>query len=324
MNTKHFVLEVLEKNRDKSISGEYIGNCLNLSRNMIWRAIKDLRKEGYMIEAITNKGYRLAAENDIISAEGIKPFLISSDLANNIKVYNVIDSTNKEAKLQAINQAPHGTVIISNEQTHGQGRFGREFFSPSNSGLYMSVLLRPQNMNLINPTTITAYTALCVCEVLENLCNLNPSIKWVNDIFLDGKKISGILTEAMTDYESNSISIIVLGIGINICTKIEDFPKEIQSIAGSLYPDGDVAITRNSLAAEIINRILFTDTPPESFIFEQYKKRLFMLGRRITVIQGHEKYSAKALDINSHGHLIIQMPNGEIREILSGEIQIDN
>jgi len=322
MTTKHLVLEILEKNRDKSVSGEYIADLLSISRNMIWRAIKDLRNDGYLIEAITNKGYRLTGDNDIISVEGIKPFLLLAGISESIMVYAEIDSTNREAKAQAINKAAHGTVIISNSQTSGKGRHNRDFYSPPGSGLYMSFILHSSVLRFTNPTAITAYAALCVCEVIENICDMKPSIKWVNDIFLNGKKIGGILTEAITDFESGGVHEIILGIGINISTKTEDFPKEIKEYASSIYPDGNPHITRNRLAAEIINRILLSDTPAETELLERYKKRLFMLGANITVIQGRERYTAKALDINEHGHLIVQEQNGEIKTLSSGEITV--
>jgi len=322
MSTKNTILELLEKNRGKSISGEYIANMLNISRNMIWRAIKDLRADGYVIEAATNKGYRLTDENDIISAEGIKPFLPSPGLSEQIKVFSEIDSTNREAKAQAIEKAAHGTVILADCQTTGRGRFNRDYFSPSGSGLYMSFILHSNLLAFTNPTAITAYAGLCVCEAIESVCDIKPSIKWVNDIFLYGKKVGGILTEAITDFESGGTHEIILGIGINISTKPEDFPETLREYASSLYPDGDSLITRNRLAAEIINRVLASKMPEEAELFGQYKKRLCMLGADLTVTQGKEKYKAKALDINEKGHLIVRTDSGEVKTLSSGEITI--
>lgn len=322
MSTKSSVLEILENNRGKSISGEYIATELGLSRNMIWRAIKDLRSEGYSIKAITNKGYQLETDNDILSVEGIKPFLSTPDLANNIRVYKTLDSTNKEAKIQAISQETLGSVIISNEQTQGRGRFGRNYYSPADTGLYMSFILKPEALNLAHPTTITAYTAWRVCEAIETLSGLSPSIKWVNDIYLNGKKVAGILTEAIADFETRNISTLIVGIGINVTTKQKMFPREIQNIAGSLYPSGNSTITRNQLAAEIINRMLETAIPKDDIILEQYKKRLFMLNQEITVFQGKNQYKAKAIDLNNRGNLIVQNEQGETQELSSGEISI--
>ena len=321
MATKHLVLEILEQNRDKNISGEYIAELLNISRNMIWRAIKDLRNEGYKIVSSTKTGYRLTDENDMISVEGISPHLASFNLAENITIYSEIDSTNREAKSRAINNAVHGTVIIANYQTLGQGRYGRDYFSPPNSGLYMSFILYAHEIVFNDPTIITVYAALSVCEAIENVCNLRPSIKWVNDIFLNGKKIGGILTEGITVFENRSIGAIILGIGLNISIKSEDFPEEIRNQATSLYPDGNPQVKRNRLAAEIINRILVADIPEEAELLEQYKKRMFMLGANVTVVQGNEKYEAKALDVDESGYLIVQTKDGDIKKIASCEVK---
>ena len=261
-------------------------------------------------------------ENDALTKESMKPFLVCADLANNIKVHTVIDSTNRAAKAQGIAGAPHGTVILAERQTAGKGRRGRDFFSPPGSGLYMSFILHSDVFGFHDPTAITAYAALCVCEVIENVCGLKPAIKWVNDIFLNGKKICGILTETITEFESHHIRKIILGIGMNVSTKTEDFPKPLQSIASSLYPDGKVHITRNHLVAEIINRILCADKPSEAQLFQQYKAQLFMLNTDVTVIQGEEKYVAKALDIDEYGHLIVQTPAGEIKTLMFGEVKV--
>lgn len=322
MSTKRLVLEVLEKNRGNSISGEEIAGALHLSRNMIWRAIRELREEGYQIEAVTKRGYRLTGENDILSAEGIKPFLLFADAAENIYVYPTMDSTNREAKAQAVNRAVHGTVILSDGQTGGRGRQGRAFFSPPGSGLYLSIVLRAEEMNFSSPTDITFHAAVCVCEAVESLYGLKLAIKWVNDLFLEGKKVGGILTEAITDLESRSLSEIILGIGLNVCTRQEDFPEELRETAGSLYPEGGAPVTRNRLAAEILNRVLFSGTGEGKELFRRYKERLFILGQRIIVKQGRDQYEATALNITEKGSLIVQTPDGKKQTLSSGEVSI--
>jgi len=251
------------------------------------------------------------------------PFLFDREISERIKVFFEIDSTNREAKAQAVAKARHGTVVIADYQTSGKGRFSRGFFSPRGSGLYISFVLHSAQLNFSNPTAITAYAGLCVCEAIESACGFVPAIKWVNDVYLDGKKICGILTEGIGDFESGGISEIVLGIGINVSTRDEDFPEGIRERAGSLYPDGHAQVTRNKLAAEIINRILTPSSErSEPNLFERYKKRLFMLGSDITVIQGNEQYEAKALDLDDKGCLIVQKSDGKIAVLSSGEISI--
>ena len=325
MSTKNRILELLEQQRGESISGEHLAGVLGISRNAVWKAIKELQKDGYNIVAVTNKGYCLSAENDIISIPGIKPFLSerSQFYANKIQVHKSLESTNKTAKEMAVAGAEHGTIIISDCQTMGRGRYSRNFFSPSGGGLYMSIVLRPEAMHFKNPTSVTAFAAVSVCEAIESISTKVPRIKWVNDIFIDGKKVCGILTEAVTDFESGGLDWIVLGIGINVHTRTEDFPCDLQSIATSIYPDEKMSGVRNRLSAEIINRILgFETLPSETEIFEKYKKRLMVLGKKITVIQNQVEYKATAIDVDSVGHLVVKNESGERITLSSGEIRI--
>ena len=325
MSTKNRILELLEQQRGESISGEHLAGILSISRNAVWKAVKELQKEGYNIVAVTNKGYCLSEQNDIISIPGIKPFLSekSQPYANKIQVYKSLESTNKTAKEMAVAGAEHGTVIISDCQTMGRGRYSRNFFSPAGGGLYMSIVLRPEVLHFENPTSVTAFAAVSVCEAIESISKKTPKIKWVNDIFIDRKKVCGILTEAVTDFESGGLEWIVLGIGINVYIRAEDFPGDLQSLATSIYSEERMPGVRNKLSAEIINRILgFETSPSETEIFEKYKKRLMMLGKEITVNQNRMEYKATAIDVDSVGHLIVKNENGEIITLSTGEIRI--
>ena len=324
MSTKNRILELFEQRRAESISREHLAGILGISRNAVWKAVKELQKDGYSIVAVTNKGYCLSDENDIISIAGIKPFLStkSQSFADKIQIYKSLESTNKTAKEMAVAGAPHGTVIISDCQTMGRGRYSRSFFSPS-GGLYLSIVLRPEVLHFENPTLVTGFAAVSVCEAIESISKKVPQIKWVNDIFIDGKKVCGILTEAVTDFESGGLDWVVIGIGINVHTRTEEFPSELQSAATSIYPDENISGVRNKLSAEIINRILcFETTPNEAEIFEKYKKRLMILGKEITVIQNQTEYRATAIDVDSVGHLIVKNEKGEIITLFSGEIRI--
>ena len=317
-------MELLEQNRGDSISGERLAGILNVSRNAVWKAVKELEKEGYSIEAVTNKGYRLSDQNDIVSIQGIKPFLSpqSKLYAENIKIYKTLESTNKTAKEMAVAGAEHGTVIIADSQTKGRGRYSRSYFSPS-GGLYMSIILRPEVLNFENPTSVTAFAAVAVCEAIESISEKTPKIKWVNDVLIDEKKVCGILTEAVTDFESGSLDWIVLGIGINVYIKTEDFPDDLQTSATSIFPNEKMFGVRNKLSAEIINRILGYDiTPREAEIFRKYKNRLAMLGNQVTVIQNKNEYKAAVIDIDAAGHLVVKNENGEIITVSSGEIRV--
>lgn len=325
MSTKNRVLELLESRRGESISGEQIAGLLGVSRSAVWKTVRELQKDGYHIRAVTNKGYCLSAENDILSVPGILPFLSEGgrQYAGQIRIYESLESTNKTAMELAVAGAEHGTVVIADCQTMGKGRYSRDFFSVSGGGLYMSIILRPGSLRLENPASITAFAAVSVCEAIESISDKTATIKWVNDIFIDGKKVCGILTEAVTDFESGGLNWIVLGIGINVSIPEKDFPEHLRSLAVSIYPDKKVSGVRNRLSAEIINRILGHASPPvESEIFKEYKKRLMMLGREITVIQNQTEYQAIAVDVDAAGHLLVKNEKGKLLALSSGEVRI--
>lgn len=322
MATKLAVLAILERHRERSVSGEEIARALQISRNAVWRAIGALRRDGYGIEAVTNRGYRLLAQNDLLSVQGILPFLKRPALAEHIHMHETVGSTNQEAKMLSIRHAPHGSVVIANAQTDGKGRNGRAFFSPADSGLYMSFLLYPHAMNMEALTLVTAYAALSVCEAIEAVSTIRPQIKWVNDIFVGGKKAGGILTEALTEVESSHIASVIPGIGLNVTTLPQAFPAALRATAGSLYPDGHAETTRNRLAAEIINRMLPDAVCPSTDFLARYRDRLFMLGTEITVQHGLERYAARAVDIDRHGHLLVQKEDGSLHTLASGEISV--
>jgi len=256
MSSKKYVLALLESKRNQSISGEYIAEQLNVSRNAIWKAIRELRNDGYKIRAVTNKGYCLCEDNDILSVEGMLPYLSQEKISERIFIYDCLESTNKTAKEMAISEAEHGTVVIADSQTAGKGRYGRSFHSPPNHGLYMSLIIKPNQYRFSTPTLITAFSAVTVCEAIEAISDKRPKIKWVNDIFLNGKKICGISAEAITDFESGNTQWIVVGIGVNYSTLATDFPEELRHIAGSVFGLDTPPTTRNHLAAEILNRFL--------------------------------------------------------------------
>ena len=324
MSTKNRVLELLEQYRGESVSGEQLAGICGISRNAVWKAVKELQKDGYQIEAVTKKGYCLSGENDILSIPGIKPFLSEKcrPYADRIQIFKSLESTNTTAKEMAVAGAAHGTVIIADCQTAGRGRSSRDFFSPS-GGLYMSIILRPEGLRFENPTAVTAFAAVAVCEAIESVSEKTPKIKWVNDVFIDGKKVCGILTEAVTDFESGGLDWVVLGIGINVSIRTEAFPSDLQPIAASIFPDGKVSSVRNKLSAQIINRVLGCETSPrESDIFNKYRKRLMMLGKQITVIQNQREFKATAIDVDAVGHLIVKKESGEMLTLYSGEIRI--
>ena len=260
-------------------------------------------------------------DSDAISVQGMAPFLLDKGLADRIFVHPVLESTNKTAKQMAMSDAAHGTIIIADSQTAGRGRRGRSFFSPRSRGIYMSLILHPAKLKLDMPTLITSFAAVAVCEAVEVISAKKPRIKWVNDIFLEGKKICGILTEAVQGYETGSAQWIVVGIGINFSTGAADFPEDLRQIAGAVFLDEKPACTRNRLVAEIANRML-AGPYDRARMLAEYKKRVMMLGERIVVIGAAKTYEAVAVDIDEAGCLIVKKDDGQVALLSSGEISI--
>lgn len=317
MGLKHEVLRLLEENRESYLSGQEIANRLAFSRTAVWKAIHSLKEEGYQIHAVSNKGYQLDISCDLLSSEGIHAYLAEDLKQLPIYVYQQIGSTNTEAKQQALNGAPHGTIILAEEQTQGRGRLGRKFYSPKGTGIYMSIILRPQ-LHLNQAIQVTTTVAVAICRVIEKLTNQNPHIKWVNDIYLGKQKICGILTEAVTDFESGQVEFIILGIGLNVNTV--DFSADLHEIAGSLNPKD---VTRNQLCAHLLNELfsLFSKLNDPQ-VLEEYKSKSNVLGNWITFMKNQESYEAFAEDINEQGGLVVRLKNDEKMILNSGEISI--
>lgn len=304
-STKHRVLALLEQHRGKDFSGQAIAAQLQLSRNAVWKAIKQLQDDGHSITAVPNRGYCLAAASDVLSVAGI-----AAQLAQpcDVHVHATLESTNHTAKQLAMAGAQHGTIVAANEQTGGRGRYARAFASPA-GGVYFSIILCP---NYTVSTLVTAHAAVAVCHTVEQLCGLHPTIKWVNDVLLGGQKLCGILTEAVTDFESGQIGWVVVGIGIN-------FSQAPHERAACLFAQGEPTVTRNVLIAEIANHML---APPiQSNLLAAYEQRLHTLGQTVRKRDEAEPLG-KAIAIDENAALLVRRPSGEILTLNSGEISI--
>ena len=324
---KSKTLRMLEENRGQIVSGEKLAMGIGVSRAAIWKAIESLRKEGYPITASTNKGYILAEDSDLLSAQGMRPF-INEDrypyVEKNIHAYKILESTNKTAKQKVFEGAPNGTVILAEEQTHGRGRLGRSFFSPAGKGLYMSFVIRP-DFDTSKSLLVTAAASVAVCRAIKKVCRMETHIKWVNDILFEGRKICGILTEAITNFESGQIDAVIIGIGVNCSMNNEDMPEEIRDTAGSLSG----VVSRNRLAAEIINELTnildnFTEGPYPEYM-DEYRRRSIVLRKNIKVyknITSDEFLNAKAVDISDDGGLLVIYDDGRKDTLTTGEISI--
>ena len=321
MDVKQEVLKILEESRGQSINGARLAEKIHVTRSAIWKAVKALQNEGYKIEAVTNKGYLLLPNNDIVSTESIRPFLNGAAINFQLEVYKSVTSTNTLAKEKAIQGAKEGTVIIACEQTEGRGRMGRSFYSPNSGGIYFTVILRPK-LELEDSLLITTATAVAVAKAIESIANVKADIKWVNDIYINGKKVCGILTEASINFESGGLEYAVIGIGINISTDI--FPEEIKKIAGSIFLDKPTDMPISSvLVAEVLNNLSeCMDTLTDKKYLEEYTKRSFLIGCQIHVIKKSETLAAKAIGIDDKARLIVEYEDRSREALSSGEVSI--
>lgn len=319
MTVKEHILKLLENNRGKYYSGQDIAEEINVSRAAVWKAVKQLQADGYRIDAVSNKGYCMSDDNDIISADSIKKYLTVP--INNIEVYKTVTSTNDLAKQYALDLKPEGTVIVAREQTAGRGRKGRSFYSPMSTGVYISVLLRPE-LTAEKTLYITTAAAVAVAKAIEKISGKEAKIKWVNDIFVDGKKVCGILTEGAIDFETGKMQYAVLGIGVNIKKPENDFPSEIQNIAGSVFDTTDKEVS-SIIVAEILNNFMnyYKNLANKPF-YEEYKKRMFLIGKQLTVYSGKDSYPAVAIDLDEELSLIVKDENGNIKKLNTGEVSI--
>lgn len=321
--TKSEVLRILQQYGGEPVSGEVLASEIGVSRNSVWKAINSLKKEGYNINGRQKRGYVLE-ESNVLSADEIKRFLNNKSLADKILVYDVVDSTNNVAKTYAVSSGSRDVfdrVFTANSQTAGKGRLGRSFYSPPSSGLYISFLLHPK-VHAESAVMLTTAASVAVSKAIENAIGKETEIKWVNDVYLNNKKICGILTEAVTDFESGAVESVVIGIGINMST--DDFPEDVGRVAGSLEVSSGVC-TRSRLAAEVINQVdeiicgRILNKNDYSYI-DEYKRRSMVLDRDILIVNTNE--IAHVVDIDDRGGLVVVTEDGTKRTLSTGEISI--
>ena len=269
---KSKAVKTIEENKRRTFLATEITKPLNLSTLSISKAIKPSRNDSYTLTSTTTTRYFLSKNSDFISKEGITLYLNDEFKYIDIYTYKKVTSTNDIAKKLALNGAKHGTIVISEEQTNGKGRLGRSFYSPANTGIYMSIILK-LSLTTMDSVLITTSSAVAICDAIEKLTGINCQIKWINDIYLNGKKIAGILAETSTNFESKTIDYLILGIGLNFTQPKNDFPEELRKIASSLFEHNNSTINRNLLCAEIANNILNMISKIENYDFiSEYKK----------------------------------------------------
>ncbi len=315
------VLELLE-GEETPLSGEEMAAKLGVTRNSIWKAVEKLRAAGYEIDASTNRGYSLASESNVLSAANIRRRLTGPARFVAIDVKETVSSTNTVVKELAERGGAEGMVVIAEQQSAGKGRLGRSFYSPKGTGLYMSVLLRPK-FSAEESLSITTAAAVAVAGAVEAVTGKEAMIKWVNDVYLDGYKICGILTEASIDFETRGLHYAVLGIGVNIKEPEGGFAGDLKEIAGALYRQEPPPGTRTALAAEILNRFFgFYNSLAERPFLPEYRERSLLTGMEISFLRGTETQTGTVLGVDQEARLLVRLPNGEETAFSAGEVNI--
>lgn len=317
--TKNSVLELLEQST-ADLSGEELSARLGVSRAAIWKAVRQLRKEGFKISAGTNRGYRLVGMPDRLDREKIAA-LAGID-AEKVALYDAVDSTNDLAKTLAQKGAPGGTAVLADTQKNGRGRRGRSFFSPPGTGIYMSVILRPAALpeRIMN---LTALSAVAASDAIEEVCGIRPEIKWTNDLVFGKKKVAGILTELSLVAETREVEFVVLGIGINVSQK--EFPEPLREIAASIFTVSGKTVERNVLCAALVRKFaemekkLPGERPEE---MEKYRKHCVNVGKTVKIIRGDTEKEAFCKDVCKDGALLVQYKDGTEEKIASGEVTV--
>lgn len=312
----------LLREADNYISGQEICERFQVTRTAVWKAMNKLKAEGYEIEAVQNRGYRLVKQPDVFTQNELKSRIRNEWAGNNLLFYDTIGSTNLQAKLLAEEGAPHGTLVVAGEQTDGRGRKGRNWISPPDVNVYFTLLLRPDfPPNLASMLTLVM--ALAVKHGIEDVCESTALIKWPNDIVMNGKKVTGILTEL--SLQGEDIQYVVIGVGLNV--KKQSFPMELEHKVTTIEIEAGKDISRALLLQKILQHFeseyeKFLTKMDLSLLLKDYNDSLVNKNREVRVLDPAGEYTGIAQGINKKGELLVQMPDQTIKEVYAGEVSV--
>lgn len=322
-STGQKLIELFRRNPGGTISGEELGSALNISRTAVWKHIKGLQGLGYRIEPVPSRGYRLVSSPDMLIAEEISSGLETRRIGRKIICFEKTESTNLAAFQLGEQGAEEGTVVIAEEQSRGKGRLGRHWESPGGVNLYCSIILRPPIMPYMAPQ-FTLLTSVAVAQTIETTTSLRPRIKWPNDILVNGMKVSGMLNEMSA--ETEKINFIVLGIGVNLNMRREQFPNDLRHPASSLFLESGKTVNRVEFTRALITAydLLYNVYLREGIapIRDQWIARSTFLGKKVKVsFQGTESCGI-ASGVDDDGALLLERDNGRIEKVLAGDVSI--
>lgn len=315
------VLALLRETSGEYLSGSSLSNCLSISRSAVWKQVGALRKQGYEIEAHPHLGYRLISSPDLLLSQEVRHGLKAAVMGRMVLSYRRVQSTNEVALQIAQRGAPEGTLVVAEEQTAGRGRLGRIWHSPAGKGLWASLVLRPQM-----PPSLVFQLAICgalaVAEAIYQMTHLPVKVKWPNDVMVRGKKLAGVLTESQADLAS--VAFVVLGLGINLDQRSEDFPESLRQRATSIRLELERSISRLGLLRDLLLKFeemyrQFQDHGLGPFL-DRWRQLSWVLGKRVTVQVGERTFSGLAVDIEETGALVLEEASGKRQRLLAGDV----
>ncbi|WP_234121727.1 biotin--[acetyl-CoA-carboxylase] ligase [Clostridium hydrogenum] len=318
------ILDILKSNSDDFVSGQSISRNLGVTRAAVWKYINKLKEEGYLIESVSKKGYRLKSCPDLLTYDEIKDILNTRYIGRHIVYYDSIGSTNDEAKKLAIEDScVDGTVVIAEEQTSGRGRFDRKWASAKYKCINMSIILKP-NIEAYNVALISSIAAAAVGMAIDE-CGMKAKVKWPNDIVVNWRKVCGILAEASG--EMNRLNYVIVGIGINVNQESKDFSEEILDKATSIKIEKDKCVSRKMLLCSLLDKFEklydeFLKSENAERSLKYCKENSILIGRKIEVIRKNQITVAKAVDIDEMGALVVENENGVRERLISGEVSL--
>ena len=316
------VLALLRQREGEPLSGEAMSRTLGVSRAAVWKAMETLRQEGYEISSAPRRGYWLEKSPDLLSpGELSRP---DRRVGRELVCLDQVDSTNNEIKRRAVGEVPDGLTVVAGEQTGGRGRRGRSFVSPPGKGLYLSALLKP-DCPLGEVPTLTAWSAVAVCDAIEELCGVRPGIKWPNDVILEGRKLCGILTELELEAETAALRYVVVGIGVNISQTETDFGPEVAPVAISLAQALGRAPRRAEVARALLDSLdrLYVGFPQQrEGWLARYRADCLTVGKPVRVLSGAGEREGTALGVEEDFSLRVAWKDGGEEVLSSGEVSV--
>jgi BirA family transcriptional regulator, biotin operon repressor / biotin---[acetyl-CoA-carboxylase] ligase len=319
--TRKRLIDMLVNQKDEYISGQKLSDELNISRAAIWKHMKALENDGYNIEAVSRKGYRILQTPKDMSSNTIQWGLSTKWLGKHLHFESQVTSTQTVAHKLALDGAPHGTVIVADEQVEGRGRLHRKWDSQKGKGIWLSIILRPE-IEPYRAPQLTLASAVAIAHMLRNTCNVTAKIKWPNDIFLQDSKLAGVLTEMQA--EQDLIQYVIIGIGLNVNHELIDIPNELKEIATSLKIETNRSWKREDLIQGLLKEmeIAYNQFIDEGFqsIKKQWEQAAYKLGEPIHVKAQRKEWDAVLIGIHDDGALIVEDENGETHRLYSAEI----